>query len=168
MSKLVNIDINCPNCGSQYREKFFRTIWGEHESNRQMVMEDRINIASCPCCKHSFHLPLAMMYVDVEKQFAVWWEPNYDSGIDSDSAGYAQIFGLDNFYSVAPRVSDWNEFKSTINKYYSGELVAPKILKINGISGVSKKKSGCLGSFVGLAIFVGSLLYVSINIIINI
>lgn len=90
MSKLVKIAIECPKCSHQYTGDFYRTIWGENEANRSMVMEDRINIANCPSCGHQFHLPLAMMYVDVQKGFAVWWEPNHDPGIDSDSASYAK------------------------------------------------------------------------------
>lgn len=97
MSKLVKIAIECPKCSHQYTGDFFRTIWGENEANRSMVMEDRINIAKCPSCGHQFHLPLAMMYVDVQKGFAVWWEPNHDPGIDSDSASYAKMFGVNSF-----------------------------------------------------------------------
>ena len=147
MSKLVKIAIECPKCSHQYTGDFFRTIWGEHESNRNMVMEDRINIAKCPSCGHQFHLPLAMMYVDVKKNFAVWWEPYYDSGIDSDSAGYSKIFGERSYYATAPRISDWEEFKDTINKYYKGELVGGPIEKMDFQSlGKSKaKNNGCLG-----------------------
>lgn len=70
-------------------------------------MEDRINIARCPSCNHSFHLTLAMMYVDVKKVFAVWWELNHDEGVDSDSAGYSKMFGRNSYYAQAPRIADW-------------------------------------------------------------
>ena len=66
MSKLVKIAIECPKCSHQYTGDFFRTIWGENEANRSMVMEDRINIAKCPSCGHQFHLPLAEPIYDSE------------------------------------------------------------------------------------------------------
>lgn len=147
MSKRLDIEVNCPHCGQKYKATVFRTIWGEYEENRNMVINDNINIVSCPQCHFSFHAPLAMMYVDVKKNFAVWWEPYYDSSIDSDSAGYSKIFGERSYYATAPRISDWEEFKDTINKYYKGELVGGPIEKMDFQSlGKSKaKNNGCLG-----------------------
>lgn len=149
MSKRVKIEIECPHCHQQYADEFFRTYWGEDEKMRANLMNDNVNIASCPHCGHKFHLPLAMMYVDVQAKFAVWWEPNHDPGIDSDSQGYAQIFGARSFYATAPRIADWEEFKRTINKYYCGELVGGPIEKmdISALKGSMNKgsKSGCLG-----------------------
>lgn len=131
MSKLVKIAIECPKCSHQYTGDFFRTIWGENEANRSMVMEDRINIAKCPSCGHQFHLPLAMMYVDVQKGFAVWWEPNHDPGIDSDSASYAKMFGVNSYYAKAPRISDWEEFKRVVKEYDDGIRVGSPIEKMD-------------------------------------
>jgi len=148
MSKQVDIQITCPNCGQVYTNNFFRTISGEHESNRNIVIEDRINIAKCPLCNHSFHLPLAMMYVDVKKGFAVWWEPNHDEGVDSDAAGYVKIFGCNSYYAQAPRIADWNKFKETINQYYDGTLVGGEVEKMDLSALKNDKKSnksGCLG-----------------------
>lgn len=153
MSKQVRIDIQCPNCSHQYSDNFFRTIWGENASFRNMVMRDEVNIATCPHCGHKFHLPLAMMYVDVEKGFAVWWEPNHDPGVDSDSAAYARMFGTNSYYAKAPRIKDWEEFKRVINEYYSGQRVGGAIEKmdISALKGALKetkgksKKGGCAG-----------------------
>ena len=157
MSKQVKIAIQCPKCSHQYTGNFFRTIWGENEVNRDMVMEDRINIATCPSCGHQFHLPLAMMYVDVEKGFAVWWEPNHDPGVDSDSISYAKMFGVNSYYAKAPRISDWNEFKRVINEYYRGIRVGGPIEKmdIKALTGNQNKskKRGCLGVFLAFIVF---------------
>lgn len=163
MSKLVKIGIQCPNCSNQYYGDFFRTIWGEHESNRNMVMEDRINIATCPECGHQFHLPLAMMYVDVHKGFAVWWEPNHDPGVDSDAASYAKMFGSNSYYATAPRIADWDEFKNIIMEYYEGNRVGGPIEKmdIKALTGQAQKpsgKSGCAGMLLTLVIIPISLL----------
>ena len=94
------------------------------------------------------------MYVDIRENFAVWWEPLYDPSVDKDTEGFARIFGERSFYATAPRVQDWEEFKQTINRYYSGELVGGPIEKMNlGIG--SNKKGGCLG--VLLLLFLSSI-----------
>lgn len=122
MSQQVDVTINCPNCGKTYGTKLFRTLWGEHESLRSRVMDDRINIVECPHCHHSFHAPMAMLYVDAVQKFAVWWEPAYDAQIDEITASFSRMLGPGNYYENAPRITDWQEFKDTINKYYRGEL----------------------------------------------
>lgn len=156
MSKQVRIDIECPNCHNQYSGNFFRTIWGENEAFRNMVMNNEVNIAKCPHCGHQFHLPLAMMYVDVQKGFAVWWEPNHDPGVDSDSAAYANMFGANSYYAQAPRIKDWEEFKCVINEFYSGQRVGGPIVKmdLSAIKGAQskQKKGGCAGVFLTLLI----------------
>ena len=71
MSKKVKIQIICPHCEKQYDADFFRTYWGERESMCNNLMNNNINIATCPYCDHRFHLPLAMMYVDIQKKCCV-------------------------------------------------------------------------------------------------
>ena len=120
-----------------------------------MVLSDKINVPECPHCGFSFKAQIPFMYVDVEKGFAVWWEPQYDAGIDSDSQGYAQMFGTNSYYATAPRIADWEEFKQAIRDYYHGKRVGGKIEKMNRgalkNSMEPQKKSGCLGSFVLIA-----------------
>ncbi|MBR6846830.1 MAG: hypothetical protein IKM74_01715 [Bacteroidales bacterium] len=152
MSKLVDATITCPHCGKEYPTKLFRTIWGEHDSNRNMVLNDKINVPKCPHCGFSFKAPYPFMYVDVHTGFAVWWEPQYDAGIDADAQGYAQMFGASSYYATAPRIADWDEFKQVIREYYQGKRVGGKIEKMDvgalKRSMETQKKSGCLGSFV--------------------
>lgn len=181
MSKLLDVTATCPKCGTTYPAKLFRTIWGENEGNRRMVMEDRINILECPHCHHKLHAPMAMMYVDVEKKFAVWWEPEYDSGIDEMTAGFRSMMGPGNYYENAPRITDWEEFKETINKYYRGELkgqsdemtrqqqqamaasmqgLLKEIKKTN-----APKKSGCMSSILFFILFASAATYGIISLI---
>lgn len=60
------------------------------------------------------------------------------------------MFGVNSFYAKAPRIEDWNEFKNTIMKYYSGELVGGKIEKMD-LSTLRKtsqtKGKGCMLTF---------------------
>jgi hypothetical protein len=167
MSKLVDATITCPHCGKEYPTKLFRTIWGEHELNRNMVLNDRINVPECPYCGFSFKAPFPFMYVDVHVGFAVWWEPQYDAGIDSDLRGYAQMFGVNSYYATAPRIASWEEFKQVIREYYQGKRVGGKIEKMD-VGALKKimtpqKKSGCLESLilmlVTVAITLGGLCY---------
>lgn len=168
MSKLVDATITCPHCGKQYSTKLFRTIWGENESNRNMVLNDEINVLKCPHCGYSFKAPYPFMYVDVEKGFAVWWEPQYDAGIDSDLQGYTKMFGANSYYATAPRVADWEEFKQVVREYYQGKRIGGKIEKMD-VEALKKimtpqKKSGCLGAvlliFTTIAVTAGVSLYV--------
>jgi hypothetical protein len=99
------------------------------------------------------------MYVDVKAGFAVWWEPEYDAGIDSDTAAYASMFGPNSYYAKAPRVKDWDEFVETIRKYYRGELQGGKIEKFDFASLQQQNKKpqqkGCLGLLVLLIVIGG-------------
>ncbi len=173
MSKILDATITCPKCGKQYPVKLFRTIWGESPELRAKVMNDEVNICTCPHCSYSFHAPLAMMYVDVHKKFAVWWEPEYDSGIEEMSAGFTRMLGPNNYYVLAPRISDWQDFKDTINKYYSGELrgqseeaereqekrmteVANNLLA--NMKKQQKSKSGCMVTIALFVVSIGALL----------
>ena len=85
MSKRVDATITCPGCGRQYPVKLYRTIWGEYEENRNLVMNDQINVLECPHCGFSFKAPFAFMYVDIKANFAVWWEPQHDPSVDTDT-----------------------------------------------------------------------------------
>jgi endogenous inhibitor of DNA gyrase (YacG/DUF329 family) len=159
MSQLIEIEVTCPHCGKIYKTKVFRTIWGENQVCRKQVMENNINNVTCPYCQFSFHAPLAMMYVDVNEKFAVWWEPYHDDGIDSDTEGYRKMFGEGNFYQTAPRIKDWEEFKNTIKKFYKGELVGNPITKMDINATTTHKpdikRSGCLG-LIALILVIGT------------
>ena len=161
MSKRVDATITCPGCGRQYPVKLYRTIWGEYEENRDLVMNDQINVLECPHCGFSFKAPFAFMYVDIKANFAVWWEPNHDPGVDSDSASYAKMFGVNSYYAKAPRISDWEEFKRVVKEYddgirHGGPIEKMDIKALTGANSQSKK-SGCAGMLLAL-IIVSSIL----------
>ncbi|MCQ2058615.1 MAG: CpXC domain-containing protein [Bacteroidaceae bacterium] len=152
MSKLIDITVTCPHCGRQYNAKVFRTLWGDGgTAENNILSNDKTNVVECPDCHYAFRAPLAMMYVDCRAGFAVWWEPIHDDGIDSDATAYANMFGPDSYYAKAPRIEDWEDFKDTVRKYYTGELKANPITKFNfqGLQGQSSKQkssnTGCLG-----------------------
>ena len=162
MSKIIDLQIECPDCGQQYQAKAFRTFWGDGctANNFTSRLKEDTNMVTCPHCGHSFRLPLGLMYVDVKAGFAVWYEPQPDPNIDNEARQYAAMFGADSYYAKAPRVKEWDEFKRTIHRYYTGELKANPITKFDfgslkqqaGKSATPQKKSGCLGMMLLLLI----------------
>jgi transcription elongation factor Elf1 len=171
MSKRVEAKISCPNCNHQFDFTLYRSIWGEYPENRELVMTDKINVASCPSCNVSTKVVYPFIYTNTNQQFAVWWEPLYDAQIDSDKVGYAKMVGEGNYLATAPRIKDWNEFKNTILKFERGELKAKTGTiskdmedKMQGflkhIEDKNKKsKSGCLGIALVLVVFGSCLFY---------
>lgn len=57
MSKRIEAKISCPGCVNQFDFTLYRTIWGEYPENRELVMSDKINVATCPNCKKATKLP---------------------------------------------------------------------------------------------------------------
>ena len=156
MSKRLEAKITCPNCNHQFDFTLYRSIWGEYPDNRDLVMSDRINIATCPSCGVATKLEFPFIYTNAKQFFAVWWEPQYDPQIDSDSVGYAKMMGANNYLATAPRIKDWEDFKDTIRKFEKGELKGqPGEISsemkgqmegfLNSLQNKSKKKSsGCM------------------------
>lgn len=133
MSMMIEITVTCPECKKRYRDKIFRTIWGENESNREIVFNDEINSVQCPHCTQTVRIPASLLYVDADRQFAVWYEPTHDPQIDKNIENYDRIFNPGNFYVTAPRIPDWDEFKETILKFERGELKANPITELKGL-----------------------------------
>jgi len=158
MSKRVEVKITCPSCYYQFDFTLYRSIWGEYPENRELVMSDKINVATCPSCKKYTKLDFPFIYTNAKQFFAVWWEPYYDPQIDEDSKGYNKLMGQGNYLAAAPRIKDWGEFKRTIIKFESGILkgnpgVASEEMKgqMEGFlkhlqdKNIKKEKSGCFG-----------------------
>lgn len=177
MSQRIEASITCPNCGHIFPFSLYRSIWGEDEQNKELVLSDRINVAACPSCLSKTKIEYPFLYVDVRKQFAVWWEPEYDPQIDKDSMAYAKMFGEGNYYQKAPRVKNWDEFKKVVKQYYSEELKANPIKlsqnqmdefsgrlsnMIKDLEKKNKKNSGCLSSVILLLVVFGISLYETI------
>ncbi len=158
MSKRVDAKITCPSCDHQFDFSLYRSIWGEYPENRELVMSDKINVATCPSCRKSTKLTFPFIYTNAKQFFAVWWEPHYDPQIDEDSKGYSKMLGQGNYLSTAPRIKEWTEFKQTILKFENGTSkgnpgVASNEMKeqMEGFlkhfqdKNTKKGKSGCLG-----------------------
>lgn len=147
MEKQIEYSVCCPQCNGMVNAVVQKTVYGEMPGNLEIVMNDKINVAKCPHCGHSFQVPVSVMYASQIKRYAVWYEPIPDPEIEKTSKIWGQMLG--DFYEQAPRIPDWEMFKNTINKFESGELkIHPKEAK--------KSSSGCL-SFIALFIVIVSL-----------
>src|SRR5690606_22591553 len=170
MSKKVHAKIVCPSCGLQFDFTLYRSIWGEYPENRELVMSDQINIATCPSCKIPSKLQYPFLYTNVKENFAIWWEPYFDNQIDKDSEVYKDMMGEGNYLATAPRIQDWDEFKQTIIKYEegilkgqpgrpSGEMFGQMQGYLQHMRSENKKRNkGCLGSLFLVFIFFAMLL----------
>ena len=150
MSKVVEVEVGCGLCGRSYKAALHRSIWGEHAENRALVFSDRINVISCPRCRVPSRAPYALMYVDLDKHFVVWYEPLPDAMIDTELPHYAAMYGADCCYVTAPRIADWAEFKATIERFERGELRAKPPGKLDAraaramVDAHRSRKAGCL------------------------
>ncbi|MCL5030093.1 MAG: hypothetical protein M1480_13855 [Bacteroidetes bacterium] len=122
MSRIIDITLTCSLCRYEFPYKLYCSIAGDEPGNLELVLTDKINVAVCPICIVSVKLNSPLMYSNISKNFAVWWEPYYDPQIDKENELLIKMGRGKNFLSEAPRIRDWQEFKNTIMKYESGEL----------------------------------------------
>ena len=122
MSQKNRVKLTCSNCENIFEATLFRTIWGEQKENRDLVMNDLINVIECPSCHTKTKVEYALMYNDPTILCGVWWEPYPENEIDQCVAGWSKMFGKGNYMVQAPRIKDWNVFKETIKKFYAVEL----------------------------------------------
>ena len=114
MSKQVGVSIICPECKNQFKVSLFRTILIENPKNRDLVLTDKVNFITCPVCEWAGRVEFPLLCANVNKGFALWYEPYHDPEIDKDIAQYAAQFGKNSFYALAPRIKDWGEFKKKL------------------------------------------------------
>ena len=169
MSKRVEAKISCTNCQNKFEYTLYRSIWGEYPENRELVMKDKINVATCDKCGTATKLNYPFIYTNAKQYFAVWWEPVYDPQIDSDAQGYSQMLGQSNYLATAPRIKDWEEFKNTIIQFENGEIkgqpgqISSEMQDqmkgfVKSIEAKNKKGNGCLGVFLALIIAIPTLI----------
>jgi CpXC protein len=122
MSKTYEIQEECPACNYPFEIKMYRSIWGVHPENRELVMSDSVNRTTCKNCGLKITIQASLFYTNASSGFAVWYEPVPDPQIDTDQYLYTQLGGASFYLAKAPRIKDWNEFKNTIIKFETGQL----------------------------------------------
>lgn len=123
MSKRVEATIECRHCGHRQNAVLFRSLWTEDGENRFLLLNDKVNVFSCDKCKHTERLEYPFLCTNVRKGLAIWYEPYHDPQIDADVEMYRKHMGANSFYAKAPRIADWNAFKS---KFLEMEAAGPQ------------------------------------------
>ncbi len=145
MSKKVGAQLICPECGHGFPVQLFRSVWIEQPEHRELIFSDKINRFDCPSCRSEVDSQFAFLCTNVPKRVAVWYEPYPDPQIDRDVAGYRTQMGANSFYALAPRISDWEAFKSKIVELEaqpSGGGKAPTFSGslLRGLMGMTRKR----------------------------
>lgn len=106
--------------------ELYRSIWIEDPENRKKIFDNDINVLDCPNCKDRTRIEFPFLATNVKRKFAVWYEPIPDPAIDADIQQYASHFGNDSFYAKAPRIRNWDAFKTKITELESSLYSAGK------------------------------------------
>lgn len=114
MSKKLGAEITCPKCEFKHPVELYRSIWVEQPENRALILNDQINAVTCPRCKLHHRLEFPFLCTNVNRGFALWYEPYHDPQVDKDVIDYRRHFGPDSFYAKAPRISNWDLFKKKL------------------------------------------------------
>jgi len=113
MSKRVQANVQCNACGHTQAMALYRSLWVEDGENRALMLNDQINLFRCDRCGHAERLEFPFLATNAKRQLAIWYEPYHDPLIDKDVDDYKRTMGASSFYSKAPRVPNWEAFKST-------------------------------------------------------
>lgn len=142
MSKQIEVGLACPQCQKRFKATLFSTLWIDNPELRELVFSNRLNAVQCPGCQVVIGIDASVYIVNQEMNFAVWYEPEPDEQVDLFAEGMARTMGENSFQATAPRISDWEEVKATIEKYERGELVgqAPSKLDFSGMDWAVKKE----------------------------
>ena len=116
MSKQIEAEVGCPNCGNKFKTTLYRSLWVEDRDNRVRLMNDEINSVTCPSCKTTTRVEFPFLCTNVKRGIAIWYEPYHDPAIDTDIAQYSKHFGSSSFYARAARISNWEEFKRKLTE----------------------------------------------------
>jgi hypothetical protein len=127
MSKKVELDLNCPQCQTTFKATLYRTIWVEFPEYMDLIQNDRINVVRCPACNFSEMPPFPFLATNTKKRIAIWYEPIPDKIIDTDIELYRRHYGEDFYLANAPRIRNWEEFKSCLVQLNSRPDVPPKL-----------------------------------------
>src|SRR3954465_13715962 len=76
MSQFNDIDIECPDCGEEYRG----TVWvaihaGQDPELKDLLLGGELNLVSCPGCLHVFYQDHFLIYQEPAAELVVYVYP---------------------------------------------------------------------------------------------
>ncbi len=111
----------CPYCGGSHEIIGVRTFDGAKELARWQFLSGLYQIKICTHCFKMYTLPMAVLYHNSEKDYAVWWCPENDRPffhlIKQD---VAMIDRLQKYIDTAPVYLHWEQFKMKIIRMEEG------------------------------------------------
>jgi len=118
MSAQQETAVKCPSCGEIIKTKIYKSIWGEYPGNRRFIYDDKINLIYCNNCHNKVFVQTTLLYNNVEKLLAAWYEPiSDDTYIISHNEGLKRMLGNNADYIIkAVRFKNWNDFKNYIKE----------------------------------------------------
>lgn len=152
MSQKTITKIKCQNCQNQFDFTVYGSIWGEYPENRELVMSDKIITPTCNKCGWNTRIINSLMYTNVKRDFAVWWEPFPDPSIDSGKQEVINVLGKNSYLVTAPRVKSWIDFKEKIIELEKTHPIRERQQKPN-------EPQGCASIFVLFFILLNILIY---------
>lgn len=164
MSKQSGIQVSCGNCQAAFNAQLWRIVWTETPGLRAMIFDDTLNVLRCPRCGVTSRPPLALLFVDQNRGFAVWYEPEHDSMIDDEIPQYARQFGANCYYVTAPRIPEWQRFKETILKFERGELKAEPLDRskmVAALMGTAQKRKSARGGCLPVLVLAAAVIAVA-------
>lgn len=116
MSKIVTREIECTNCKTISEQTIWYSINTSVDNAADKILNDEVNYFICPKCKSKFHIPVGLLFNNMKKHYAIYYNPISFETIDKESAGVKKMFG-DAFYLGNPKkFNDWDLFRTEIRK----------------------------------------------------
>jgi len=125
MSKILNNSIECNNCKTISQQTVWYSINTSVENAAEKILNDEINFFVCPNCNFKHHIPVGLLFNNMSKQYAVYYNPITFEVINKESIGIKKMFG-DSFYLGNPiKFNDWEQFKNEIRKLELRPILDP-------------------------------------------
>ena len=131
MSQKVKMIFECPSCKTEFSAEIFKTLWIEFPENRELVFKNSVNLVTCTGCGSPIKIETPLLCTNIKMNFAVWYDPRHDEHVTEEIRKYVKVLGADTYFATAPRIPDWEDFKSTLLKYEQGVIVNKPLTRPN-------------------------------------
>ncbi len=119
MSRKIKVHASCPYCGFRQAVSIYTSINVTLEPQlRKKVFDNALNRFTCRDCRKTSLVGINVIYHDMNKKFAVWFNPG-ENIPEVDMAALMKVsksMGIGEYLFKAPKTSSWEEFKKTIRE----------------------------------------------------
>jgi len=124
MSKVQTYSIPCPKCKMTSEQIVFHSINTTINNVVLKLINNEINFAHCPHCDNNFQIKTGILFNNMEKSYAIYYNPSSFDLIDKESKNLKRMLG-DSYYLGNPlKFDNWNTF---IDEVKRKEGIVPKI-----------------------------------------